>query len=383
MRAWVTTRGDSYKGLVHLGFSIGVHGLSYILHCFYDAGVFELIRFLKVTFWAALLGAILGAAQLLWWVMSPLSIASPTLDLSIEPGTPVKQIAQEIVKSGVDIPAYGLYLIFRLSGQAKQIRAGSYEITRNDTGWDLLEKLIRGQENLRALTLVEGWNMNQFRALLERSDGLRHETTEMSDREIMQMLGHPELAAEGRFYPDTYTYGKGSTDKNILKRAFHSMEKHLTSAWSEHPSTSILKSADEALILASIVEKETGHPSDRPMISSVFNNRLLQGMPLQTDPTVIYGLGANFDGNLRKADLRANHPWNTYIHTGLPPTPIAMPGKAALLAAVHPASSDALYFVAKGDGRSQFSKTLEEHNAAVQKYQLNRTKDYTSAPTNK
>ena len=340
-----------------------------------------MIRLLKITVLTVLVAALLGSGQLLWWVMAPLSLSSPVVELSIEPGTPVKQITQEIVKSGVDIPSYGLYLIFRLSGQSKQIRAGSYEITRGDTGFDLLEKLIRGQENLRAVTLVEGWNMNQFRTLLAKADGLRHETSELSDQEIMSMLGHPGLAAEGRFYPDTYTYGKGTSDKNILKRSFKAMDKHLSRAWADRSNTSPLKSSDELLTLASIIEKETGHPADRPMISSVFNNRLQQGMPLQTDPTVIYGLGASFDGNLRKADLKTNHPWNTYIHTGLPPTPIAMPGKAALLAAVHPASSEALYFVAKGDGRSQFSKTLEEHNEAVRRYQLNRSKDYTSAPT--
>ena len=342
-----------------------------------------MFRLLKLFFTVALISCTLGLAQMLWWVMAPLSVNSQTVELSIEPGTPVKQIAQEIVKSGVDIPPYGLYLMFRLSGQSKQIRAGSYEITRNDTGWDLLEKLIRGQESLRALTLVEGWNMSQFRTLLDKSEGLRHDSAQMSNEEIMQMLGHPELAAEGRFYPDTYTYGKGTSDKNILKRAFNAMQRHLDDAWANRSETTHLKSANELLILASIVEKETGVPADRPMISSVFNNRLEIGMPLQTDPTVIYGLGSNFDGNLHRSDLRANHPWNTYIHVGLPPTPIAMPGKAALKAAMHPAQSDALYFVAKGDGHSQFSKTLEEHNSAVQKYQLNRSKDYTSAPTNK
>ena len=341
-----------------------------------------MFRSIKLIFSVLLLCTLLGAAQMLWWVMAPLSINAPVVELSIEPGTPVKQIAQEIVKSGVDMPATALYLMFRLSGQAKQIRAGSYEISRSDTGLDLLEKIIRGQENLRALTLVEGWNMNQFRALLDKSEGLRHDSLGMTDQEIMTMLGHPNLSAEGRFYPDTYTYGKGTSDKNILKRAFNAMDRHLKSTWIERSALTTLKSADEVLVLASIIEKETGHPSDRPMISSVFNNRLAEGMPLQTDPTVIYGLGASFDGNLRKADLRVNHPWNTYIHVGLPPTPIAMPGKAALQAAVHPASSEALYFVAKGDGRSQFSNTLAEHNAAVQKYQLNRAKDYTSAPSN-
>jgi UPF0755 protein len=321
--------------------------------------------------------------QIFWWVFTPLNLNAPTVEISIEPGTPVRQIAAEIVSSGVDIPSYALYLMFRFSGQAKQIRAGSYELSSNDTGWDLLQKLIRGQENLRAITLIEGWNMRQFRAQLEKSDGLRHETTLMSDQEIMNMLGFAQLAAEGHFYPDTYTYGKGTSDKNILKRAFKAMNRHLESIWHKRSIRTTVKSPEEALILASIVEKETGLASDRPMIASVFSNRLELGMLLQTDPTVIYGLGTDFDGNLHKSDLRINHPWNTYVHVGLPPTPIAMPGKAALQAAVNPAQSKALYFVAKGDGSSEFSNTLEEHNAAVHKYQLIRTKDYTSLPSQK
>jgi len=321
--------------------------------------------------------------QLFWWVFMPLNLNAPTVDISIEPGTPVRQIALDIVSSGVDIPSYALYLIFRFSGQSKQIKAGSYELVTNETGLDLIQKLIRGQENLRAITLVEGWNMRQFRAQIEKSDGLRHETTKMTDQEIMTMLGFSELPAEGHFYPDTYTYGKGTSDKNILKRAFKAMNRHLNSIWQERSSKTVLNSPEEALILASIVEKETGLSSDRPMIASVFTNRLELGMLLQTDPTVIYGLGANFDGNLHRSDLRMDHPWNTYVHTGLPPTPIAMPGKAALRAAVNPAKSKALYFVAKGDGSSEFSNTLEEHNAAVHKYQIIRAKDYTSLPNQK
>lgn len=339
-----------------------------------------MLRIIKITTAVLILLCSVGAAQLAWWLLTPLNLSAPTIDLSIEPSTPVRQIARDIVASGVDIPDYGLYLIFRLSGQSKSIKAGSYELTASDTGWDLLQKLVRGQENLRALTLVEGFNMRQFRALLAKAEGLKHETAQMSDEQIMQMLGRPELSAEGRFYPDTYTYGKSSSDKNILKRAFNAMQKQLKSAWAKRAPNSVLKSEDEALILASIVEKETGLASDRPMIASVFNNRLQIGMMLQTDPTVIYGLGEQFDGNLHKTDLLKEHPWNTYVHVGLPPTPIAMPGKAALLAAVSPAKSNALYFVAKGDGSSAFSATLEEHNAAVHKFQINRAKDYTSAP---
>jgi UPF0755 protein len=215
---------------------------------------------------------------------------------------------------------------------------------------------------------------------LAKSEGLKHETDNLSDEQIMHMLGQASTPAEGHFYPDTYTYSKGTSDIKIYKRAFEAMQKHISSAWQERSAQAQVKTPEEALILASIVEKETGLASDRSMISSVFNNRLRLGMLLQTDPTVIYGLGAQFDGNLRRNDLKADHPWNTYVHPGLPPTPIAMPGKAAILATLKPAQSDALYFVAKGDGSSEFSSTLEAHNQAVQKYQLNRVKDYKSQP---
>jgi len=191
----------------------------------------------------------------------------------------------------------------------------------------------------------------------------------MEPAAIMQQLGMAGIAAEGRFFPDTYTYAKGSSDTAVLLRAAHAMDKHLAAAWAQRSAQSPLQTPEQALILASIVEKETGKPSDRPMVSSVFNNRLRIGMRLQTDPTVIYGLGEAFDGNLRKRDLLADTPWNTYTRAGLPPTPIAMPGKASLLAAVQPATSRALYFVARGNGTSEFSVTLEEHNRAVNKYQ--------------
>jgi UPF0755 protein len=185
----------------------------------------------------------------------------------------------------------------------------------------------------------------------------------------MARLGMPGVPAEGRFFPDTYTYAKGASDLSVLQRSAHAMTKKLEAAWALRKPSTPLQNADQALTLASIVEKETGRPSDRPMISAVFNNRLRIGMRLQTDPSVIYGIGPSFDGNLRKADLLNDTPWNTYTRAGLPPTPIAMPGKAALLAAVQPADSGALYFVARGDGTSQFSATLDEHNRAVNKYQ--------------
>ncbi len=219
------------------------------------------------------------------------------------------------------------------------------------------------------MTLVEGWNFRQVRAALSREDVLKPDTRGLADEAVMTLLGRPGQHPEGRFFPDTYTYAKGSSDVAVLKRAMRAMDKRLAIAWSQRSAEATVKTPDEALILASIVEKETGKTADRTMIAAVFNNRLRVGMPLQTDPTVIYGLGASFDGNLRKKDLQADTPWNTYTRPGLPPTPIAMPGKASLLAAVQPAASKALYFVARGDGSSQFSTSLDEHNRAVNKYQ--------------
>ena len=204
---------------------------------------------------------------------------------------------------------------------------------------------------------------------MNTSDFLKHDSSSLSDEEIMSHLGKTGIAPEGRFFPDTYNFSKGSSDLELLRRAASAMDKHLANAWQTRDLGLPLKNANEALILASIVEKETGLSSDRRMIASVFHNRLRIHMPLQTDPTVIYGLGTSFDGNLRRVDLQTDHPWNTYVYRGLPPTPIAMPGVAALQATLHPASSTALYFVARGDDSSQFSDNLADHNAVVDRYQ--------------
>lgn len=318
------------------------------------------------------LGLLLSVGTSCYWILTPLSLKSDVVDLAIEPGTSVRGVAQTIVASGVDTSPRALWLWFRLSGQSRTLRAGSYEITTGTSPWKLLQKLVRGDESLRALTIPEGWSLAQMRRLIDQAEGLRHETRGMSDAELMAHLGRPGLWAEGRFYPDTYTYGKGSSDVRIYQRALQAMERQLGRAWNVKNSGLALESSEQALILASIIEKETGQAGDRPLISAVFHNRLRLKMPLQTDPTVIYGLGSDFDGNLKRIHLRTDHPWNTYTRNGLPPTPIALPGKAALLAAVQPASNQALYFVARGDGSSQFSQTLEEHNAAVERYQLRR-----------
>ena len=326
-------------------------------------------RFLLTLFLlAAFVGLGAGAAGL-WWVQQPLKLPAPTVDLSVEAGTTPRGVAQAVAEAGVDVPWQLLYGWFRFSGQDRQIRAGSYELERGVTPRLLLNMLVRGEEATRSIVLVEGWSFRQIRAALAKAEQLKPETVGQSDQELMARLGKPGVHPEGRFFPDTYTYSKNSTDLALLQRAMRAMDKKLEAAWAARASDLPLKTADEALILASIVEKETGVAKDRAEIAAVFVNRLRAGMPLQTDPTVIYGMGTRFDGNLRKKDLQADTPWNTYLRPGLPPTPIAMPGKAALLAAVQPAQSKSLYFVSRGDGSSHFSSSLDEHNRAVNRYQ--------------
>ena len=321
----------------------------------------------------ALGGAVLAAAVLAgvaaWWLNRPLDLAADAVEVSIEPGTPPREIAQAWVQAGVQTSPRLLYEWFRWSGQARRIRAGSYEIGRGVTPASLLNKMVRGDETLAVVRLIEGWTFRQFRAELAKAEALKPTTVDANDAHVMALLGTPGVSPEGRFHPDTYAYSRGSTDLAVLRRAHDAMRKRLDAAWQERAPDSPLRTADEALVLASIIEKETGAAADRGLIAGVFVNRLRIGMPLQTDPAVIYGLGAAFDGNLRKRDLQADTLYNTYLRTGLPPTPIAMPGNAALLAAVHPQATKALYFVARGDGSSEFSDTLAGHNRAVNLYQ--------------
>ena len=338
-------------------------------------GHFQGLRVVKALF-KGLVGsvvlALVLAAVAFFWVQGPMPLRAPgttPVDVSIEPGTSAKAIAQAVADAGVDTSPTLLYLWFRLSGQSRQMRAGSYEIAPGTSPKRLLSMLVRGEESLRTVTIVEGWNWRQVRQALAKAEHIQPHSQALDDAALMAQLGRPGVAPEGRFYPDTYSYAKGASDLAVLKRALQSMDKHLQDAWqSRWPGVS-LKTPEEALILASIVEKETGQGADRAQISGVFHNRMRIGMRLQTDPTVIYGLGEAFDGNLRRIHLQPDNPWNTYTRGGLPPTPIAMPGKAALLAAVQPAKTQALYFVAKGDGSSHFSATLDEHNRAVNRYQ--------------
>ena len=325
------------------------------------------MRVFLLTFFVLL--GVLGAGTV-WWLHHPLPLKADPVELSIEARASARVVAQAAVDAGVQVNPKLLYWWFRVSGYSRQIKAGNYEVGAGVTPRSLLTKLVRGEEAQRVVTLVEGATFREVRAALLKADQLRPDSQGMSDSLVMEKLGRPNLHPEGRFFPDTYNYAKGSSDLAVLMRAMRAMDQRLEAAWQQRAPDLALQSSQEALILASIVEKETGRPVDRPMISGVFNNRLRIGMRLQTDPTVIYGLGDKFDGNLRKRDLLADTPWNTYTRSGLPPTPIAMPGRASLLAALHPAKTKALYFVARGDGTSEFSASLQEHNRAVNKFQL-------------
>jgi len=320
-------------------------------------------------FGALLLMLLLAGGAGAWWLWAPSTLMQPVAEVSIEPGTSPKEVAAAVARSGIPVNASLLYLWFRLSGQSRQIRAGSYEWSGQVSPWEILQKLVRGDTTSGSVTLVEGWNIRQVREALRKADNLKPDTAALNDAQLMQALERSGVHPEGRFFPDTYTYSKGSSDTAVLRRALRAMDSHLAAAWAQRNPKIPLQSPEQALILASIIEKETGQRSDQSEISAVFHNRLVLGMRLQTDPTVIYGMGTHFDGNIRRSDLSADTPYNTYTRGGLPPTPISMPGKAALYAALHPAPSKALYFVARGDGSSEFSATLDAHNRAVNKYQ--------------
>ncbi len=330
-----------------------------------------------MTFWRKLLLMLLAAAVLAgaalagawWWLQRPLPLASNAVELSIEPGMSPREVAAAWVRAGVMAPDWALYRWFRVSGQARRIRAGSYELEPGVTPRSLLAKMVQGDEAFERVRLIEGWTLRQWRAELARMPQLKQASAGMDEAELMAVLGRPGQAAEGRFFPDTYLFSRGVSDLTVLRRALQAMDRHLASAWNVRQPDLPLASPEQALVLASIVEKETGRGSDRGQIAGVFINRLRLGMPLQTDPTVIYGLGEAFDGNLRKSDLLADTPYNTYTRRGLPPTPIATPGLASLKAALQPEATRALYFVARGDGSSVFSDDLAAHNRAVNQYQ--------------
>jgi UPF0755 protein len=329
------------------------------------------MRWLPRLVGLTVLAAFAFLAWMAYFALTPIALRASPLDFQVSAGSALRGAARQVVAAGADMPAWQFTLLARALGKAAGIKAGSYEIERGITPLGLLEKLTRGDVSQAEIRLLEGWTFRQMRAALDAHPALAHDTAALSNAEVMARLGLSG-APEGWFFPDTYLVAKGSSDLEVLRRAQRIMSRALAAEWEARAPGLPYASPYEALIVASIVEKETGRAEDRALIAAVFVNRLKAGMLLQTDPSVIYGLGEKFDGNLRKRDLLADGPYNTYTRAGLPPTPIASPGRASLQAALRPAASEALYFVARGDGTSEFSRSLDEHNRAVVKYQKKR-----------
>ncbi len=349
-----------------------------------------LLNLLKALIFLTFLTVAAAAGGLWWYSGQPLSLGADSIDFTVNPGSSMRAAARQAAQV-LPVHADLLVLLARLQGRDTQIKAGSYEIENGITPLALIDKLTRGDVTMQELSIPEGWTFRQFRAALDAHAGVLHTTPGMSDAAVLAQVtagaagqsatassttttgtGAAPTHPEGWFFPDTYLFAKGSKDIDILRRAHRAMKQRLAAEWERRAPGVPYASAYEALIMASIVEKETGQAKERPQIAGVFVNRLRRGMLLQTDPTIIYGLGETFDGNLRKRDLQTDGPYNTYTRGGLPPTPIALPGLAAIQAALKPASTQALFFVARGDGSHEFSATLDAHNRAVNKYQRGR-----------
>ncbi|MCG8391490.1 MAG: endolytic transglycosylase MltG [Pseudomonadales bacterium] len=324
------------------------------------------------------------------WISSylhrPLDIAEPRI-VDVSRGAGLSRVLVNLQNAGVlgegleaRFRRLGARLYSSFTGMDARMHVGEYRLQPGDSLLALLEKMDRGEVIQRSLTLVEGWNFRELRAHLASRDTLEQTLDGLSDEQVMEKLGKPGQHPEGWFAPETYFYTRGTRDLTVLRRALERQEAVLEEAWGQRMDNLPFDEPYEALILASIVEKETGVPEERPEIAGVFVNRLRKGMRLQTDPTVIYGMGEAYDGNIRRSDLRRPTPYNTYVIRGLPPTPIAMPGKEAIHAAVNPADTESLYFVARGDGSHYFSKTLAQHQKAVRDYQLRRRQNYRSSP---
>lgn len=327
------------------------------------------MRTIKRLLLMVLLLAVLLASVIGYYIVRPLTFSTLPLEFTLNQGGSLKAAARQMQQAGALPNDWMFVWLARMLGKSAQIQAGNYELETAVTILQLLAIVTEGQAAQSEFSIIEGWTFNQFRAALNSNPAIQHESATLSEAEILRHIGAADVYVEGQFFPDTYYFVKGTSDLTLLKRAYKTMQLHLQKSWQERAPDLPLKSIYEALILASIVEKETGQASDRGMVAAVFINRLRKGMQLQTDPTVIYGLGEHFDGNLRKRDLLADTPYNTYTRAGLPPTPIALPGLASIQATLHPALTDALYFVARGNGSSQFSNTLNEHNNAVNRYQ--------------
>ncbi len=324
---------------------------------------------MRRIFWLLAFVLLLGGAAYAWAVRYPLPLPQPTYAFTVKAGATLRSVARDLAAAGI-IPAdWVLVGLARAAGVDRAIKAGNYEIASGTTLMALLSKLTQGDVTQTGFTIVEGWNMRDLRAALKANPAIRTTVADLPDDALMQKISASDNLPEGWFFPETYFIVNGTTDASLLTRAYRLMQERLATAWSARAPGLPLASAYEALILASIVEKESGRAADRPLIAAVFINRLRQGMRLQTDPTVIYGLDERFDGNLRRRDLDTDHPFNTYTRDGLPPTPIAMPSQASLDAVLHPPATPYLYFVSRGDGSTEFSANIADHNRAVAKYQ--------------
>ncbi|MFC5512521.1 endolytic transglycosylase MltG [Massilia jejuensis] len=327
------------------------------------------MAFIKKTLVTAVLVSLAAAGGFTWWSKHALATGQAPIEFTITPGSGVGAAAQQMVKAGVPVNPLLFQVLARVTGQSARIKAGSYELEPGTTPRALLRQLVRGEFAQEAVTIIEGWTFRQMREAIAASKSLRHETAKLSDAELMAKVSTEYKQPEGMFFPDTYLFAKGASDLQIYKQAHQMLLTRLDAAWEKRAANLPYKSKYEALIMASIVEKETGQKSERAMIAGVFVNRLRTGMMLQTDPSVIYGMGARYEGKIAKKDLTTDTPYNTYTRYGLPPTPIALPGVQSLSAALAPATTPALYFVSRNDGTSQFSDNLNDHNRAVNQYQ--------------
>ncbi|MBC3879987.1 endolytic transglycosylase MltG [Undibacterium sp. LX40W] len=328
--------------------------------------------FKKLLLLIILLAVGIGAVAtwaFLRWADTPILQAAPTIEFTIKSGSNIRSASRQLRSAGIPLQPILFEALARVQGKASSLKAGSFELNSEETPRELLQKIVEGKFSLTSLGIIEGWSFKQMRSAVNAHPHIRHDSLTMSDRELMKAIGSEYGHPEGLFFPDTYRFAKNSSDIQVYQLAHQAMLSRLDEVWKRRAENLPYKSPYQALIMASIVEKETGQASERGMIASVFVNRLRVGMLLQTDPTVIYGMGEQFKGNIRKRDLTTDTPYNTYTRAGLPPTPIALPGLESLKAAVNPEPSNAYYFVARGNGTSQFSENLSDHNKAVNKYQ--------------
>ena len=329
-----------------------------------------MIKKIKRWLLLSLLAAILLTVWLAYYAITPLKLRPNSQEIEIQAKSGLRSIANQLVKQGVLKEPWRFILLAKLLKKESFLQAGSYTLNKNISPYQLLLSLNHGKTTQGAVTFIEGHTFAQMREKLASNDAVKQTITGLSESEILKLMGSQYQVAEGLFFPDTFYFDRNSADTVMLKRSYDAMQNKLAKAWLTRDANLPYKNSYEALIMASIVEKETGKPSERAMIACVFINRLRLGMRLQTDPTVIYGMGLQYKGNIRKKDLLYDTPYNTYTRDGLPPSPIAMPGAAAIDAVLHPNATKALYFVGKGDGSHAFSDNLEAHNRAVVKYQL-------------